>query len=107
MAVKILDKDNFEDTINSGKTVVVDFFATWCGPCKMMAPVLDELSGELSEDKLIAKLDIDQNVNLARKFSVMSVPTLVAFKNGKAVTKMVGLRPKEDVIELLETASKA
>jgi len=102
MAVKVINKDNFEETINCGKTVVVDFFATWCGPCKMLAPILEEVSEELPDDHMIAKLDIDQNVELARRYGVMSVPTVVAFKKGKAVSKMIGLRPKEDVLKFLE-----
>ena len=107
MAVKIITKDTFEETINCGKTVLVDFFATWCGPCKMLGPVLEELSDELSEDQMIAKLDIDQNVDLARKFGVMSVPTMMACKNGEAVGRLIGLRPKEDVAAFLNEASKA
>lgn len=102
MAVKVITKDNFEETINCGKTVVVDFFATWCGPCKMLGPILEEVSNELPDDQMIAKLDIDQNVDLARRYGVMSVPTVIAFKKGKAVSKMIGLRPKEDVLKFLE-----
>lgn len=107
MEVKIITKDTFEETINSGKTVLVDFFATWCGPCKMLAPVLEEVAQNLSDDKMIAKLDIDQNVELARKFGVMSVPTMIAFKDGKAVSKLIGLRPKEDVEKFLDMAASA
>ena len=85
MAIKMLDSSSFVETINCGKLVLVDFFATWCGPCKMLAPVLEEISEELPETRMIAKLDIDKNVDLARKYGVMSVPTMIAFKNGNKV----------------------
>ena len=108
MAVTILNQANFEETINSGKTVLVDFFATWCGPCKMLAPVLEEISNEVSEDKIVAKLDIDQNREIARQFRVMSVPTMITFKNGEAVFKMIGVREKDEIVSMIdETAKKA
>ena len=108
MAVTILNQANFEETINSGKTVLVDFFATWCGPCKMLAPVLEEISNEVSEDKIVAKLDIDQNMEIARQFRVMSVPTMITFKNGEAVFKMIGVREKDEFVSMIdETAKKA
>jgi len=108
MAVTILNQANFEETINSGKTVLVDFFATWCGPCKMLAPVLEEISNEVSEDKIVAKLDIDQNMEIARQFRVMSVPTMITFKNGEAVFKMIGVREKDEIVSMIdETAKKA
>ena len=96
--------NDFNEIIRSSKPTLVDFFATWCGPCKMLAPVLEEISTELPETRMIAKLDIDKNVDLARKYGVMSVPTMVAFKNGKAVSKLIGLRPKEDVLKFLDIA---
>ncbi|MBQ5814299.1 MAG: thioredoxin [Clostridia bacterium] len=108
MAVTILNQANFEETINSGKTVLVDFFATWCGPCKMLAPVLEEISNEVSEDKIVAKLDIDQNMEIARQFRIMSVPTMITFKNGAAVFKMIGVHEKDEIVSKIdETAKKA
>lgn len=106
MSVTVVTKDTFDTTVAADKLVLVDFFATWCGPCKMLGPVLEELSEELPEDRMIVKLDIDQNVDIARKFGVMSVPTMIVFKKGKALAKMIGLHPKEDVIELFEAAAK-
>lgn len=107
MAITIIDQNTFEATVGCGKLVVVDFFATWCGPCKALAPILEEVSEEVNpEEILFAKLDIDQNVALARKYGVMSVPTMVAFKDGKAIVKMIGLHPKEDVLNLIEEAKK-
>ena len=107
MAVRSVDEITFEEAINSGKLVLVDFWATWCGPCKMLAPILEEVSEEIDTNAVeIVKLDIDQNVKLARKYGVMSVPTVVAFKDGKGVLKAVGARPKEDILTLISEAQK-
>ncbi|MBR5284017.1 MAG: thioredoxin [Clostridia bacterium] len=107
MAVRSVDEITFEEAINSGKLVLVDFWATWCGPCKALAPILEEVSEEIDANEIeIVKLDIDQNVKLARKFGVMSVPTVVAFKDGKGVLKAVGARPKEDILTLIDEAKK-
>ena len=107
MAVRSVDEITFEEAINSGKLVLVDFWATWCGPCKALAPILEEVSEEIDANEIeIVKLDIDQNVKLARKYGVMSVPTVVAFKDGKGVLKAVGARPKEDILTLIDEAKK-
>ena len=90
---KIINSQEFDNTIESG-VVVVDFFATWCGPCKMLSPVIDELSGEL-ENVNIVKVDIDQSMDLAQKFKIVSVPTLKVFKNGEEVDTLMGFMPKE------------
>ncbi|ETI94598.1 MAG: Thioredoxin [Intestinibacter bartlettii DORA_8_9] len=90
---KIINSQEFDNTIESG-VVVVDFFATWCGPCKMLAPVIDELSGEL-ENVNFVKVDIDQSMDLAQKFKIVSVPTLKVFKNGEEVDTLMGFMPKE------------
>ncbi len=95
-----------QTTIMSSKPMVIDFFATWCGPCKMLHPILEELSGELPETQQIAQLDIDQNVPLARKFGVMSVPTMIFFKNGKAIAKMVGLQEKQNIVDAFAQVEK-
>jgi thioredoxin 1 len=87
--------DSFEaDVLKSEKTVVVDFWATWCGPCKMVAPVLDEIAGENSDRLTVAKLDIDANPATARDYQVMSIPTMIVFQDGKPVKQIVGARPK-------------
>ena len=107
MAIRSVDAITFEEAINSGKLVLVDFWATWCGPCKMLAPILEEVSEEIDANEVeIVKLDIDENVKLARKYGVMSVPTVVAFKDGKGVLKAVGARPKEDILTLIDEAKK-
>ena len=90
---KIINSQEFDNTIESG-VVGVDFFATWCGPCKMLSPVIDELSGEL-ENVNFVKVDIDQSMDLAQKFKIVSVPTLKVFKNGEEVDTLMGFMPKE------------
>ena len=90
---KIINSQEFDNTIESG-VVVVDFFATWCCPCKMLSPVIDELSGEL-ENVNFVKVDIDQSMDLAQKFKIVSVPTLKVFKNGEEVDTLMGFMPKE------------
>jgi len=92
--VNVTDDSFDQDVLKSGKTVVVDFWATWCGPCKMVAPVLDEIAGENSEKITVAKLDIDQNPSTARDYQVMSIPTMIVFKDGKPVKQIVGAKPK-------------
>jgi thioredoxin 1 len=92
--VTVTDASFEADVLNSDKTVVVDFWATWCGPCKMVAPVLDEIAGENSAKLTVAKLDIDANPGTARDYNVMSIPTMIVFQDGKPVKQIVGARPK-------------
>ncbi|GAA2543072.1 thioredoxin [Pseudonocardia hydrocarbonoxydans] len=92
--VDVTDATFDSDVLKSSKTVVVDFWATWCGPCKMVAPVLDEIAGENKEKLTVAKLDIDANPETARTFQVMSIPTMIVFQDGKPVKQIVGAKPK-------------
>ncbi|MCY0876481.1 MAG: thioredoxin [Firmicutes bacterium] len=94
--VKVTDA-NFSQALQGDKPVLVDFWATWCGPCKMMAPVLEELANQYSDKITVAKLDVDENPQTAAKFGIMSIPTLVLFQNGQAVKQIVGFRPKKDL----------
>lgn len=94
------DESNFLELIN-GEKVLVDFFATWCGPCRMLAPVLDEIAEERS-GVTIVKVDVDKCEKIAREFGIMSVPTLLLFKNGEVVAKNTGYLPKELLIEFIE-----
>jgi thioredoxin 1 len=92
--VDVTDATFKSDVIDSDKTVVVDFWATWCGPCKMVAPVLDEIAGEHKDKITVAKLDIDVNQQTAQQYQVMSIPTMIVFQNGQPVKQIVGARPK-------------
>lgn len=101
MEIIKLTADNFEEEVlKADKTVLVDFFATWCGPCKMLSPIVDELASERDDIK-VCKVDIDEDVSLALNYKVMSVPTLVVFKNGEVANKSVGLVSKEEIEALL------
>ncbi|MCE3553548.1 thioredoxin [Pseudonocardia sp. RS11V-5] len=92
--VDVTDATFEQDVLKSGKTVLVDFWATWCGPCKMVAPVLDEIAGEHKDNLTVAKLDIDANGKTAQQYQVMSIPTMILFKDGQPVKTIVGAKPK-------------
>jgi len=93
--------NSFANETGSG-VVLVDFWAPWCGPCKMIAPVLEELDSEIGDKVKIVKLDVDENQETAAKFGVMSIPTLIVLKDGEVVDKVVGFQPKEALAERLE-----
>ncbi|HEA6246499.1 thioredoxin [Staphylococcus aureus] len=98
--VKVTDAD-FDSKVESG-VQLVDFWATWCGPCKMIAPVLEELAADYEGKADILKLDVDENPSTAAKYEVMSIPTLIVFKDGQLVDKVVGFQPKENLAEVLD-----
>lgn len=100
--MKIVDSTEFKSQIESGVTVV-DFFATWCGPCKMLAPVLEGLSSEMEGKVNFIKVDIDQSMDLASEFKIASVPTMVIFKDNQKVDQLVGFLPKEKIKEVIES----
>jgi thioredoxin 1 len=100
--IYVKDNDFEEVVVNSSKPVLVDFYADWCGPCKMIAPILEEVAKELGEDATIAKLNVDENTETSRKHMVMSIPTMLVFKNGKVVEKVVGLRPANALLETIK-----
>lgn len=102
--VKEILSDEFKTVINEGK-VVVDFFATWCGPCKMLSPVMDEISNELSDINFY-KVDVDKNEDIAREYGIMSIPTIIIFENGKVVNTLVGLRSKTELIDVIKGIKK-
>ena len=100
---KVINSIEFEkDVLNGDGAVLVDFYAEWCGPCKMIAPVLEELDNEMKGKAKIFKVDVDKSGDLAQKFEVMGVPTLMIFNDGKAVEKMVGFQPKQELKSKLE-----
>ena len=100
MAVMHLTKDNFDSVTSSG-LVLVDFWATWCGPCRMQAPILDELDEKLGDKVKVCKLDVDQEPSIAQRYSIFSIPTLIAFKDGEAISKKVGLQSLEQLEAML------
>ncbi len=96
-----ITKENFEaEIIKSDKPVLVDFWAAWCGPCKMLSPTIDELAKE-REDIKVCKINIDEQPELAAKFSVMSIPTIIVFKDGEVSNKTVGMQSKENLVSLI------
>ena len=102
MAIIDLTKENFQAEITkSDKPVLVDFWAVWCGPCQMMAPILHELEAEML-DVQIGKVNVDEQMDLARQFRVVSIPTLIIFKNGQEVQRMVGVTSKEELKDALK-----
>ena len=88
--------------LDSDKPVLVDFYATWCGPCKMMAPVIDEVATEKAGEVDVYKIDIDENPQVAQQYGVMSIPTFIVFKNGEPAAKTLGAQPKENVLALFD-----
>lgn len=102
MSIININKHNFQDEImNSDKPVLLDFWASWCGPCRMVSPVVDEIAAERSDIK-VGKVNVDEQPELAGQFGVMSIPTLVVIKNGKIVNQAIGAMPKSAILELLQ-----
>lgn len=103
-AVHFSDQDFESKVLQSDKPVVVDFYAEWCGPCKMAAPIVDELADQFADKVVIGKLDVDENQQVASQFGVMSIPTMVVFKNGKEIDRKVGFGGRAGVEALIEKA---
>ena len=102
MATTVITKENFKsEVLDAQGTILVDFWADWCGPCRMLSPIVDQVAEQHSEVKVV-KIDIDAQPELANQFGVMSIPTLIVFKNGQKVNESVGLIPKENIEALLK-----
>jgi thioredoxin 1 len=100
-----LTLDNFEDEVeNSSLPVLVDFWAEWCGPCKMIAPIIDQLAEEFDGKAIIAKVNVDENRELTERFKIMSIPTLLIFRDGEVVNQLIGVRPKAELVKALQNA---
>ena len=101
MSVIHINKNNFQEVVmHSDKPVLLDFWASWCGPCRMVSPIVDEIAAERSDIK-VGKINVDEQPELAAQFGVMSIPTLVVIKNGKVVNQAVGARPKAQILAML------
>lgn len=102
MSVLSVNKNSFaQEVINSDKTVLVDFWASWCGPCRMLSPIIDEIAAEHPEIK-VCKVNVDDEPELAQSFQIMSIPSLIVFKDGKVVANSVGLRPKAEIEAMIK-----
>lgn len=104
MSVLSVNKNNFNSVKLSDKVVLLDFYAEWCGPCRMVSPIVDEIAEENSQ-YLVGKINVDDELELAQAFGVSSIPTLVVMKDGKIVTKSTGARPKASILSMLEEAN--
>ena len=101
--VQKIDANSFNDEVlNSGKVTVLDFYADWCGPCRKLSPIMDEIEQELSDKVKFTKVNTDENVELAQTFQISGIPTLLVFKDGQVVERMVGLMPKDSIITNIE-----
>ncbi len=100
---KRFTSDNFEtEVLKADKPVLVDFYADWCVPCRMLAPVVEQLEEEMAGDLVVGKLNVDENSDIAATYKVMSIPTLILFKDGKEAGKLVGMQSKQDVVKMIQ-----
>ena len=100
MSLVKLNKSSFSELVNQDKPVLIDFYADWCGPCRMVSPVIEEIAGERS-DVVVGKVNVDSEPELAREFSVYSIPTLVVLRDGREVSRRVGVGSKDQILEML------
>ena len=102
MSVLVITKENFEqEVLKSDKKVLVDFWASWCGPCRMLSPIIDEIAKETDKVK-VGKVNVDEESDLATQFAVMSIPTLILFENGKPIKQIVGVQSKTAILNMIE-----
>ena len=101
--MRVINEKEFNELIKEKKVVLVDFFATWCGPCRMLSPILEEVSEDANGEYEVVKVDVDESYSLAKKFGIMSVPTMIIFQDGEEVEKIIGLRQKDDLISAIRS----
>ncbi|HHV33013.1 MAG: thioredoxin [Ruminococcaceae bacterium] len=105
MSVVMITQDNFKsEVLDSEKPVLVDFWASWCGPCRMVSPIVDEIAEESDGSFKVGKINVDEQPDLAAQFNVMSIPTLMVFKNGTVADSTVGVRSKQDILSMIQQA---
>ncbi len=102
MALELTDQNFDEVVLHSDKPVIVDFWAEWCGPCRMVGPIVEEIGNDYTETAVVAKLDVDSNPNVTRKYGIRNIPTVLFFKNGEVADKQVGAVPKSHLVNKLE-----
>ena len=100
--VNNLNSENFDETVKKEGFTIVDFYADWCGPCRMMSPIIDEIAEENIENLTVGKVNCDDNTNLAERFQVMTIPTIMIFKNGEVIKTFIGVTPKEEILNCLK-----
>jgi thioredoxin 1 len=102
MSVTELNKDNFEkEVMEANVPVLIDFWASWCGPCRMMSPVIDKISEEMGDKLKVCKVNVDENHELAEKYEIMTIPAFIVIKNGAESGRTIGVQPKEDILKLI------
>ena len=102
MSVTELNKDNFEkEVMEANVPVLIDFWASWCGPCRMMSPVIDKISEEMGDKLKVCKVNVDENHELAEKYEIMTIPAFIVIKNGAESGRKIGVQPKEDILKLI------
>lgn len=103
MEILELTKQNFNEYVsNSNKPVMIDFWASWCGPCRMLAPIFEEIAKEVKDEVMVAKLNVDENAEIASQYHVVAIPTILVFKQGKITARRTGMMSKEEILQLLE-----
>lgn len=102
MSVTELNKDNFEkEVMEANVPVLIDFWASWCGPCRMMSPVIDQIAEEMGDKLKVCKVNVDENHELAEKYEIMTIPAFIVMKNGAEAGRTIGVQPKEDILKLI------